>query len=85
MLQVCATAERGGNKDIDRDGGTDRGKEDNDEVESSHGEGNEGGQVAENDGDSETSGLKEDSRCREWGGGWSGSRGAWEWRQSREK
>ena len=38
MLQreLLATPQGGGNRDIDRDGSTDRGKEDNDEGESGH-------------------------------------------------
>ena len=51
---------RGGNKDIDRDGSTDRGK-DNNEGESGHEERIEEGRAGGNDGDSEASGLKEDS------------------------
>ena len=50
----------GGNRDIDRDGSTDRGKEDNDGGESGHEEGIKEGPAGENDGDSEESGLKED-------------------------
>ena len=46
---------------IDRDGSTDRGKEDNDEGKSGHEGGMKEMRARRNDGDSESSGLKVDS------------------------
>ena len=63
MLQreLWAPPQGGGNRDIYRDGSTDRGKEVNDEGESGHGEGIKEGRMGRNDGDIEARGLKEDS------------------------
>ena len=59
MLQceLLAPPQGWGNKDIDRDGSTDRGKEDNNEAESGHEEGGiKEGRAGRNEGDSAASG-----------------------------
>ena len=59
MLQreLLAPQQGGGNRDIYRDGSTDRDKEVNDEGESGHEEGTKEGRVGGNDGDSEARSL----------------------------
>ena len=75
MLQrdLFAPPQGGGNRDIDRDGSTDRDKEDNGEGESGHEEGIKEGRAGENDSDSEVSGLKEDSSSGSEGGDGAGA------------
>ena len=64
MLQceLLAPPQVGGNRDTNRDGSTDRDKEDNNDGESRHEEGGiKERRAGRNEGDSKASGLKEDS------------------------
>ena len=78
-----------GNRDIDRDGCTDRGKEDNDEGESGYEEEIKEGRARGNDVDSEASGLKEDSSSGSHSGNGAGAdkraMGVATWRLRREE
>ena len=94
MLQreLLAPPQGGGNRYIDRDGSTDRGKEDNDERESGHEEGTKEGPAGGTDGDSKASGLKvkEDSSSGSENGDGAGAnqegqRREGEWPRGRDK
>ena len=59
--ELLTPPQGGWNRGISRDGSTDRGEEDNDEGESGQKERIKKGRAGDNHGDSEASGLKEDS------------------------